>query len=144
MVRLVNPGVLCWHNAAVFAVIHLMKVCGINVPVENCEAGETYMSHFSRWSRLTTSELASPWDALRLFAQEFTSNTGRYTVNEIRTKTQDAFLFFTALAGQNQFESNGIDFFSFMRPVTQFRTTVDRCMECHSQIGKSSEGYHTL
>ena len=129
-----NPTVLCWHNAAVFAVIHLLKVCGINVPVENCEAGqETYMSHFSRWSRLTTSDHANPWEALRLFAQEFTSDS----VKDIRTKTQDSSLFFTALAGQNRFGSTGIDFFSFMRPFTQFRTTVDRCMECHSQIGKT-------
>ena len=82
-----NPTVLCWHNAAVFAVIHLLKVCGINVPAENCEAGqETYMSHFSRWSRLTTSDHVNPWDALRLFAQEFTSDS----VNDIRTKTQDS------------------------------------------------------
>ena len=136
-----NPTVLCWHNAAVFAVIHLLKVCGINVPVENCEAGqETYMSHFSRWSRLTTSDHANPWEALRLFAQEFTSDS----VKDIRTKTQDSSLFFTALAGQNRFGSTGIDFFSFMRPFTQFRTTVDRCMECHSQIGKSSQDSHML
>ena len=138
-----NPTVLCWHNAAVFAVIHLLKVCGINVPVENCEAGqETYMSHFSQWSRLTTSDHANPWDALRLFAQEFTIPT--YTVHDIRTRTHNSSLFFTALAGQNQFGSTGVDFFSFMRPFTQFRTTVDRCMECNSQIGKSIQDYHML
>ena len=133
-----NPTVLCWHNAAVFAVIHLLKVCGINVPVENCEAGqETYMSHFSRWSRLTTSDHANPWEALRLFAQEFTSDS----VKDIRTKTQDSSLFFTALAGQNLFESEGNDFFSFMWPITQSKTSVDVCMECHREIGKSSHNY---
>jgi hypothetical protein len=136
-----NPTVLCWHNAAVFAVIHLLKVCGIDVPVENCEAGqETYMSHFSQWSRLTTSESANPWEALRLFAQEFTVKT----VREIRTETQDSKDFFIAIAGGARFVSNGIEFFSFMRPSTQFRSTVDRCTECHGEIGKSSQDYHML
>ena len=136
MVRLKNPTVLCWHNAAVFAVIHLLKLCGIDVPVEN-SGQETYMSHFSRWSRLSTSEVVTPWNAVGLFAQEFTSNT----VDDMRTNTQDAKDFFTALAGQNRFESNGNDFFSFMWPITQSKASVEVCMECHREIGKSSHNY---
>jgi hypothetical protein len=75
-----------------------------------------------------------------LFAQEFTVKT----VREIRTETQDSKDFFIAIAGGARFVSNGIEFFSFMRPSTQFRSTVDRCTECHGEIGKSSQDYHML
>ena len=75
-----------------------------------------------------------------MFAQEFMVKT----VREIRTETQASSDFFTAIAGGIRFESNGIEFFSFMRPVSQFRTSVDRCTECHWEIGKSSQDYHML
>ena len=86
MVRLENPGVLCWHNASVFAVLHLLKACGITIPVETFETGrETYMSHFVQWSHLATSELRNPWFSLELFVREFMPD--EVTVSEIRNNS---------------------------------------------------------
>ena len=141
MVRLVNPGVLCWHNASVFAVLHLLKACGITVPVETCGTGrETYMSHFGRWSHLATSELRNPWFALELFVRDFMSD--EVNVSEIRNNTQDAALFFRALAGQTCINSNGVELFSFMRPSTLTRIAVETCMDCGRETGESSQDHN--
>ena len=141
MVRLVNPGVLCWHNASVFAVLHLLKACGITIPVEAFETGrETYMSHFGQWSHLATSELRNPWFSLELFVREFMPD--EVTVSEIRNNTQGAHLFFEALAGQNRFGSNGVELFSFMRPITLTRVAVETCMDCGRETGESSQDYN--
>ena len=118
--------------------LQFLKACGITIPVETCGTErETYMSHFGQWSQLVTSEVRNPWFALELFIREFMNED---TVSEIRNNTQDALDFFRALAGENLVDLNAVvEFFSFMRPTTDTRITVETCLNCGRETGESKQ-----
>ena len=101
------------------------------------------MSHFKTWFLHQRSDVMNPSRGLEAFIIELFPEEIR---GQIRGRTQDAHMFFTAVDGQNHVEtavdgqhrpqerSRSIPFFSFLRPST--RTTVT-CMECQTRQGRS-------
>ena len=75
---------------------------------------------------LQSSVEHDPWDALGLFVEELTNEN----IDTIRGHTQEAQFFFFAIAGQELFDSNGIEFFSFMMPTIQTVVSFEQCLQC--------------
>ena len=123
-----NPnGKWCWFNSSVFGTLHLANECQIvfpEVPAEN----ESLTSCLKVWQSLESPTVMSPFDALGLFIEELLpNNTDK---DDIRGNTQEATFFFQAVAGEEKFESNGLEFLSFMRPSALSHFKFERCSEC--------------
>ena len=139
MIRLENPdGKFCWHNSAVFACIYLWRQCKIAIPEAPTTAtAENYFQHFCQWLRFDRNELRSPHESLAMFTRDYLPNNSE----DVRARTQDARMFFQAMAGEMRFGVDPVPEFDFMQPILQKRWTINRCMKCFAVPGKENKSF---
>ena len=129
MVRLENRyGRYCWHNACIFATIHLWKTCKIPMPKEGARhsSGSSYFGIFQSWLTLERSVERSPVLALQHFTREFLPANSP----QVGNATQDASLFFQALSGDLRHPNIPLAEFDWMQPISQERWWTNRCLKC--------------
>ena len=137
--QLLNPhGKWCWFNASIFATLHVSNECEIDYPDTQNEQ-ETLSSQLKVWQTLDSPEVLSPFDAIGFFVGELLPDTT--DINDIRENTQEALLFFQAVAGQERLDSNGQNILSFMRPTALTQVEFDKCSGCYEIPGKSKLQY---
>ena len=87
--------------------------------------------------RFDRNELRSPYESLAMFTRDYLPNNSE----DVRARTQDARMFFQAMAGEMRFGVDPVPEFDFMQPILQKRWTINRCMKCFAVPGKENKSF---
>ena len=93
---------------------------------ESQSTGITYFGEFLSWLKLERSAKRSPVRALECFTREFMPEGSAPVANA----TQDASIFFQALAGELTETTTAMPQFDWMQPISQENSWTNRCMKC--------------